>query len=300
MKALANLQACRQSLMHTRTCQQGRLVLSGSTRCVAAMLHKVLLHRSSVVTGTVTQHGGPFAVEVNQLPGDGLSLCRIGVKQAGRAAPLQHSGQLPADIESILHGDIHALSGFGAVGVAGVTRNEDVRQTVCYFLGLKVVESIAQALTNFIHRPPGHFFHVQRVGVKNTLCCGNQLFKGDVAPGHALVFSKFVHLYINPGHITAFARNDQQTAFTGRLDQRLETEIRKVGVDQYVHHAPGMVGRLALQMQTHGLAHATARTVATNNVAGPNGFHFALVAIILSLELGCNRVGVGLISIAHK
>jgi hypothetical protein len=95
--------------------------------CVATMLHEVLLHRSRVVAGAVAQHGRPFTVKVDQFFGHDLSLCGVGVKQAGGAAPLQYGSQLPADIESVLHRDVHALPCFGAVGMARITRDENAR-----------------------------------------------------------------------------------------------------------------------------------------------------------------------------
>ena len=108
--------------------------------------------------------------------------------------------------------------------------------------------------------------------MKDALGCGNQLLFGDISPGDTLVFGEFVHLHINANHIAAFARNNQQAALAGRLDQRLETDIREVGIDQYIHHAPGVVGGLPLKRQPHGLTHVTARAVTAEHISGADGF----------------------------
>ena len=140
------------------------------------------------------------------------------MQQAGRAAPLQHRCQLPAQVKGVLHGDVHALPGFRAVGVAGIAGDEDARQAGVYLPGLEVVKAVAQALADFIDGPPGHFFHVKHVGVEDALGSGDQLFKRDVASCHALVHREFVELYVEANQITALARNNHDAALIGRLD----------------------------------------------------------------------------------
>ena len=57
------------------------------------------------------EHFRPLAIEVDQLFGDGLALGRIGVQDFWRATSSQDRRQFPSEIEAILHGDVHALSG---------------------------------------------------------------------------------------------------------------------------------------------------------------------------------------------
>ena len=182
---------------------------------IPAVLHKIVLHRSSVVANAVAQHGRPFAVKVNQFFGHSMTFCTVGMQQACRAAPLQNSTQLPAEVKSILHGHIHALACFGAVRVTGIARNKNTGQAGRYLIGLQVVKSVTQTLSNFVYRPPGHLLDVECVGMKNALRSGNQLFKGDVAPSYALVLGEFVHLYVDANHVAAFSRNDQQATLAG-------------------------------------------------------------------------------------
>ncbi len=110
------------------------------------------------------QQGGPFAIEVDQLLGDGLAFRRVGMQQARRAALPQHRGELPSEIEAVLHGNVHALARFRAVGVAGVAGDEHARQASGNVIGRHVVELVAQALADLVDRPPRHLLHVERIG----------------------------------------------------------------------------------------------------------------------------------------
>src|SRR5262249_45521467 len=71
---------------------------------------------------------GPFAIEVDQLLGHGLTFRRVAVQQLWRASPPEDGCELPSEIEGILHGDVHALPRLRAVGVAGIAGDEHARQ----------------------------------------------------------------------------------------------------------------------------------------------------------------------------
>src|SRR6516164_10690389 len=75
-------------------------------------------------------------------------------------------------------------------------------------------------------------------------------------------------LDIEPDKITAFPRDDEDTAVVGGLDQCLETNVREIGDSQHIHDAPGVVGGIAVELAANGLAHGAARAVAADHVAG--------------------------------
>ena len=68
------------------------------------------------------------------------------------------------------------------MGVAGIPCNEDIRGAGGSIVGIiiGVVEFVAQALPDFIDRPPCDFLYVQCIGMKNAPGGGNELFGGDV------------------------------------------------------------------------------------------------------------------------
>ena len=176
------------------------------------------------------------------------------------------------------------------------TRNIRARQRRIlprHLLELDVVELVAQALADFVHRPPGHLLYIQSKGMKDALGSADDLVNADVAGCNALIHREFVEFHINAHEIPALARDEHDAAFIGGLDQRLETDVGKVGDHQHVHHAPGMVGRIALQRAANGLAHATSRTIAAHDVTGAEGLHLAQVPFILPLEPDRDGVGGG-------
>ena len=73
--------------------------------------------------------------------------------------------ELPAEIEAVRHRDVHALPGLGAVGVAGVAGDEHPRHGGARITRRDIVETVGETLTDLVHRPPGHLFHVEGVRV---------------------------------------------------------------------------------------------------------------------------------------
>ena len=55
---------------------------------------------------------------------------------------------------------------------------------------------------------------------------------------------------------------------SGRLYQRLQPDVGKVGDRKDIHHAPGLIGRIAAKRPPEALTHSAARTVTTDHVAG--------------------------------
>ena len=70
----------------------------------------------------------PLLVEVDEALRDRVALDGVGAQQVRLGASLEHGAELPAEVEGVLHRDVHALAGLGAVRVAGVAGDEDARQ----------------------------------------------------------------------------------------------------------------------------------------------------------------------------
>ena len=101
--------------------------------------------------------------------------------QKVRCATLaQDRSQFPTKIEAILHRDIHALTGFRAVRVAGIAGDEHARQARSVLLR-HVIELVAQALADLIDRPPGDLFHVELMRLENPPRRRDQIVGGDIA-----------------------------------------------------------------------------------------------------------------------
>ncbi len=207
------------------------------------------------------------------------------------AAFTQDGRELPAEIETVLHGDVHALARFRAVGVAGIAGNEHMRQACRDGLVRYVVELVAQPLADLVDRPPRDLLHVERVGGENAARRRDQVVVADVAIGNPFAGFELVEFDVQPEQIAAFPRNDDDAAVVGGLDQRLEAHVRKVGHGQHIHHAPGVVGGIAMQRAPDALAHGAARPVAAHDITRPDGFALALVRGIDALEFRGHRIG---------
>ena len=131
--------------------------------------------------------------------------------------------------------------------VAGVAGDEHARQARCDVLFGHVIELVAQALADLVDRPPRDLFHVERIGLENAPRRRDQIVDGDVAIRDSFAGVELVHLDIQANEIAAFARDDDDAAVVGGLDQRLEADVREVGDGQHVHHAPGVIGGVAVQ-----------------------------------------------------
>ena len=54
-----------------------------------------------------------------------MALNGVGTEQLRFGASLKNRDELPTEIECVLHGDVHALAGLGAVRVTSVAGDED-------------------------------------------------------------------------------------------------------------------------------------------------------------------------------
>ena len=146
-----------------------------------------------------------------------------------------------------------------------------------------VVVLVADALADLVHRPPRHLLHVQRVGMQDALRRGDQVLERDAAAGHPLLLAQLVHLHVEAHQVAAFARDHQQVAVRG-LHGRLVADVREVGHGQHVHHAPGLVGRVADQLPADRLAHRAARAIAAHHIACLHGLDPARMRRIGALQ----------------
>ena len=236
------------------------------------------------VPGWRAEHRGELAIEVDQLVRNRASFVGIGAQKLGRGEAAQNRGEFPAEIESILHRDVHSLAGLGAVSVAGITGDEDAGVDAGSRIVRNIVEPVAQALPDLVDRPPGDLLHVKAVGVEDATGGGDKALRGDVEARDALVLGELVEFDIDTEHVSALARNDQGAAVVSRLDRRLEADIGKVGNGQDVHHTPCLVGGVAMQRQPQGPAHGAVRAIAADDKAGADRFQLALMPGIEALE----------------
>ena len=157
--------------------------------------------------------------------------------------------------------------------VAGVAGDENAGRT-----GRPVIEDIADALADFIGRPPGDLFHVQPVGREDASRFRNQHLGRDLAVGGPLIPMKRVELDIEADHIAALARNDKYAAVIRRLDRRLQPDIGEIGDGQYIHHAPKLPCGFAFQIDAQRPSDRAARAVAADDIAGADCFGLTISA----------------------
>ncbi len=189
MEALADDEALREVLVRATAGKDRRGVMRRGAGGVAAVANEIVLRPGGISAAGLGGRGenpGPFAVEIDQLLGDRLALGRIGMQQTRLTLLAQHRGELPAEIESVLHRDVHTLPRLGAMGVAGIASDEDARQARCDLRFRHVIELVGQALADLVDRPPGDFLHVKRMRLQDPLRFRNHVFGGDVAAGDAL------------------------------------------------------------------------------------------------------------------
>ncbi|MGY3292139.1 hypothetical protein ACVWWP_005206 [Bradyrhizobium sp. LM3.6] len=168
--------------------------------------------------------------------------------------------------------------------MAGIAGDEDARQTRVD-LGLRhVVELVGQALADLVDRPPRDLLHLKCMRLQYPLRLGDHVIGGDVAIGDALAGVELGELDIEADHVAAFARDDQQAAVLRRLDQGFEADVRKIGHRQHVHHAPGMIGGIAVQLAADRFARRAARAVTADDVARLDRLDLALVPRIDPFE----------------
>ena len=275
METATNLQACGQCLVFACCEKIGRVVFHGGAACElqvflelandARLLGPVALG----LRGRRRHDPGPLVVGLHQALGLGQSLFGIAAQQAGIGPPLQNMHQFPAQVEGVLHRHVHALPGLGRMGVASIPRSEDA--WVAVFALWYIVKFVRDAVTDVIDGPPDHLLHVERIRLDDPVGRSNHVFLRELAMGGFFVGAEFVQFDIHAEHVAPLARQDQHVALAGRRDQAFLAYIRKIRVGQDVHHTPGLVGSIAMQLPTDGLAHSGMRAITPHHVIGTHG-----------------------------
>ena len=208
----------------------------------------------------------PFLVEVDQALRDGVPLRRVGAQQFGLGTPLEHGGELPAEIVGVLHGHVHALAGLGAVRVAGVAGNEHARQAGPGLIRRDVVEPVGDALPHLVDGEPRHASHVERVRVEHTLGGLDDLVLRDEPERIAVGRVDLTEVDVEPHHVAALPRDQQDVAVVGGLDRCLEPDVREVGDREHVDDAPSVVGEVAARHGPDRVPHEAACAIAAHDV----------------------------------
>ena len=200
--------------------------------------------------------------------------------------PPQDGTQLPPQVPGVVHGHVHALTGLGAVRVAGIAGDEHPRQAGGHLRRRHVVELVAQPLADLVHRPPPDVFHLNAVRVQDPVRDRGQLLRGDTPVLEHLLVADVVQLDVEPDQVSALARNDKDVALVRGVDRAFEPDVREVGDRQGVQDAPGLVHRVADQFAADRGPGAAARAVAADDILGPDRRGFAGLLEVLQVLQG--------------
>src|SRR5690606_24776480 len=80
---------------------------------------------------------------------------------------------------------------------------------------------------------------------------------------------------VHPAQVAALARDVQDVARAGG-DRTLDAPVWEIGVDQHVHHAPGVLGVVADVLAADRVTHPAVCAVAARDVLGPHDAGLAL------------------------
>ena len=267
MEAPADRQPAREVLMGVIHRDLGRRIAGLHAGGVPAVLHEVALETVGVFGASrpFRNERCQVAVEIDQLLGLGPPLLGIGAQEFRPGPPPDDGREFPAEIERIGHRDVHALTGLGRVGVAGVAGNEDAG------FG-PVVEPVADALAYFVGGPPPDLLHLQPVGGQDGACPVDHGCRRDTAIADAFTVPELVEFHVEAHQVPAFPGYDDDTALAGRLDCAFEADVREVGDAEDVHHPPELPRRVTAEIKAHAAADGAACPVAADNIAGPDGF----------------------------
>ena len=132
-------------------------------------------------------------VRLDKVFGDLLPFLGVGVEQCRRAASLEHGRELPPEVERVLHGHVHALTGLRGVGVAPVPGDEDARRTCAHLVVGDVVELVGHCVADPIDREPRGLVDLERVRSQDTLGLFEDLARQEPGVGRDLT-----HVHVRP------------------------------------------------------------------------------------------------------
>ncbi len=288
VKARADDESFGQVLAGALAGQERGRVVCRRSRGVASGSDEIVLRLGRIGGAPICMGRGddlsPFAIEIDQLLGDGAALCGVGVQQRRRTAAAQNGSKLPSQIERVLHRDVHALPRFGAVGVAGIAGNEHARDAPRDILLRHVVEFVGEPLADLIDGPPGNFLCVELVRMQDPLRLRNELIERDMAVCDPFAGVELGELDVEADQVAAFPRDDENAALVGGLNQRLAANVREVGDREHIHDAPGVVGGIAVEVAPDRGPDDAARAIAANHVAGFDRLDLSLMRGLEPLE----------------
>ena len=152
--------------------------------------------------------------------------------------------------------------------VARVAGNEDARRAQAGLVRGDIVETVGDALADLVHREPRDVSHIERVGAQHPLSGRDDHLLRVLAEGLALVRVDLTQVDVEPNHVAAFARDEQDVSLVGRLNRGLEPDVGKVGDGQHVHDTPGMVREVAARHCPDRIAHPAACPVPADDILG--------------------------------
>ena len=79
--------------------------------------------------------------------------------------PRSTAASFHPEVEGVLHGHVHALTGLRAVGVTRVAGDEDPREAGSHLLLGYVVELVAEALADLVNGAPGDVRDPVAIGI---------------------------------------------------------------------------------------------------------------------------------------
>src|SRR5699024_10997013 len=185
-------------------------------------------------------------------------------QQTGRAATLQHCGKLPPEVEAVLDGHVHPLSGFRTVGVRCIAGDEYPWDSGLPFLDGHIVETLRDPLSDLVDGPSCELFDVEPVRVEYPLRCFDNGIDGETAPclwGGRL---EFAEIDIESDQVPAFSGNEQSASVGRGLDDRLASDVGEVGDGENVHHAPRVIHLVTGHADPEGSAHRSSRAIASD------------------------------------
>ena len=143
---------------------------------------------------------------------------------------------------------------------------------------------VGDALPDLIDRPPGDRLGLEGIRAQNALRGADDVVQRDRAVGDALFLGEFVHLHVDAQLVAALARDDEDVALLLGLDDAFFADIGKIGDREHVHHAPGLIGVVADELEAECVAHRTARAVGADDVTRPDGLDLPLARVVEAFD----------------
>ena len=126
------------------------------------------------------QHLGPLAIEVDQLPGDGLTFCGVGVQEGGAHRLRSTEASFQPRLKASCMETFMPWPAFGLWVWQASPAMNTLGSALDLFFG-HVIELVAKPLADLIDRPPGNLLHLERIRLENAPRLRDQIVGRDVA-----------------------------------------------------------------------------------------------------------------------